>query len=192
MKKIKNIFSKYIFKKDRINFFLLINITLVLLLTLFVFFKFRKIWLIIIFSAIIFLIRLRRKMFGIHLTLEPVILFSVLILKTYGLRYAVIVAVFPLFLSDIASGRFAMDSIISLLTKIIVLYAIMFFPSYNLVIVTMISYILFNEGIGTLLALYSSVPMDQVLTQVMTSTVIRLVYLNIFLYPLCGLLGSIC
>jgi hypothetical protein len=191
-KKIKNIFKKYILKKDRINLFLIINFFIGLLLIILVFIKFKTLWLILIFSITIFFIRFRRKTFGIHLTLEPIILFSVVILRLAGLKYALIVAILPNLIADLVSGSFSPSSIISIICKLLVMVSINFFPGYNLVLITIICYIIFNEGIGTILALYASSPIDQVLTQVFTSTVIRLVYLNLFLYPLCNLLSLGC
>ncbi|MFH0875167.1 MAG: hypothetical protein V1859_04455 [archaeon] len=192
MSKIISVLKKYVFKADRINFFFITNTLIAILLVLFLYVRFKTIWLMIIFSSIIFFVRWKRQTMGIHLTLEPVILFGVLMLKIAGLKEAMIIVSIPTILSDIMSGKFRTGTFISIFCKFLTFYAISYFPYYSLMLVTIISYIIFNEGIGTILALNSGCPIDEVLTQVLTSTVIRLVYLNLFLNLLCGLLGVTC
>ncbi|MBN2422271.1 hypothetical protein JXB41_03520 [Candidatus Woesearchaeota archaeon] len=131
-------------------------------------------------------------MLGIHLTLEPIILFSVIMLKLAGLKYALVVSMLPVLLSDLISGRLRQGTFISMFCKGLVLFCISLFPGQNLILITIISYIIFNEGIGTVMALLAGCEIDRILTQVFTSTIIRLVYLNLFLMPLCRLVGAMC
>ncbi|MBU0757759.1 MAG: hypothetical protein KKF44_06835 [Nanoarchaeota archaeon] len=191
-KKIRTVINNYILKKDRFSFFFIINAVLGLLVIILLFFKFKTFWLVMIFSFIIFYVRWKRQTMGIHLTLEPIILFSVIMLKLAGLKYALIVATIPSLLSDLVSGRLRSGTFISVLCKILVLVSINLFSGNNLILVTMVSYIVFNELVGTALAFLASANMEEVIVQVLTSTMIRLVYLNLFLHPLCLLVGAGC
>jgi len=186
---LPSIIRKHIFKADRLNLFLIANILLGVMMIVFLYQRFRVFWLTLAFSAVIFLIRFRRQAMGIHLTLEPVILLGVILLQVGGFLPAAIAVTLPFLFSDIMTGRFGLGTLISGLCKILTLLGVMFSPFDNLILSTMLSYIIFNEGLGTFLAFTTGTPFDQIITQVMTSSVIRLFYLNVFLQPLCSLLG---
>jgi hypothetical protein len=190
MKNIKKFIRTRII--DKFNYFFLINAVLFGILILFLFIRFKIFWIMLLFSLIIFVVRFRRQMLGIHLTLEPVILFSVIMLKLSGIGDAIIVIALPILISDIIIGRFRLGTLVSITCKVLVILFVYIMPGYNLILVTMIGYVVFNEILGTILALVVSTPIDQVITQAITSTLIRLFYLNVFLYPLCSILGAGC
>jgi hypothetical protein len=118
------------------------------------------------------------------LTLEPVILLSVVLLRLGGLNYALFVVIVPLLMADILSAHFSFDTLISIFCKVLVLINVSLFQDFNLFTVTIISYLIFNEGIGTILSIKAGTPIDKILTQLLTSTLIRIFYLSIFLEPL--------
>ncbi len=180
--------KKNIFKARRISFFFLVNIILLLVLMFLIFVKFKKIWITLFFSLTIFSVRYQRKKMRIPMTFEPVVLFSVVLVRAYGLNYGLFTAIIPIFLSDIFSANIDFSSIISILCKALVMVPVHLFGQSNLFFVTIFSYVVLNEGIGTILSLKAGTPINDILTQLTTSTIIRIIYLQLFLGPLCALL----
>lgn len=181
-----------IFQKQRVGFFFIANMLLGILVVMLLYLKFQKEVLTFIFCVIIFFIRYQRKLMGIPMTFEPTIILSVILTGAYGLKYGIIAGTVPVLLSDIVSGAFRAGSFISLFCKILVLIPVYYLGHLNLFMVSMISYILFNEGVGTFLALQSGSELTKVITQLATSTIIRLVYFQFFLAPLCFIVGLKC
>lgn len=167
----------------------MVNLFLLIVVIILLYIRFKEIWLTLFFTFIVFIVRYARKRLGIPMTFEPVILFSVVALRAFGFWHGVFVAVVSLFFADLLSGAFEMSSFVSILCKVLVLIPVHFFGKYNLYLVSLFSYIIFNEGVGTFLAVRTSKNITRILTQLLTSTVIRVVYLGLFLGWLCSVSG---
>ncbi len=178
---MQRIIRKNILKKEKITFIAIVNIVLIAIASLVALIRFRELLVVVLLSFLTFLIRFRRKQMHIHLTLEPALLTGITALVNYGFLWAAISAAVPIILADLFSGTISQGSLISAGCKILVLLPIAIIPAGNLVGIAIISYIILNEGVGTVLALMAAVPIDQIMTQVITSTLIRLFYLNVFI-----------
>ncbi|MBU0757999.1 MAG: hypothetical protein KKF44_08055 [Nanoarchaeota archaeon] len=168
-----------------------LNFFIFTLIMIFFLIRYHRQLIVFVFGLVIFLIRYFRQKNNIPFTFEPVLLFSVILLKSYGFAVAAAIAFFPNLIADTLNGRFSSFTILFCLLKVVVLIPISLI-SNNLYIVSLVSYFLISELLGNTVSYFMGGELKYIISGVTTGILIRLLYFQVFFIPLCNLLKMTC
>lgn len=145
----------------------------------------------IIFAALCFFIKFKRQTLHIPISIEPLILCSIVLTQTYGLGYGMFIVLVPNILAEILSGSITGGTSVNIMNKTIINLVVYFFavPS-NIILITIIA-VIGTDIIGFPLGLTLRQPMNDLVTGSATNAVVRIAYLNLFLGHICNILGSV-
>jgi len=156
--------------------------------------KFFKIFIVVILLLVTSYIRFKREKKGIPIEIEPTYLLTIVVFLAYGFRMAVLFIALPLLLTSITRG-FGIWMMFNFMNKFLVLLGVMVFLRFSkdLTLLVFIStgLVLAADLLTSRARQKMGQPFYEIIVNVSTNFVLRLVYFSLFLEPAVILLTSV-